>query len=87
MSNYPPGAAYDSNAPYNEPLTKYANIVVEATADISAIVEIEVEVDEDGYPIIEDMQEEVAKVFRKRFNAENTDNILNDIYIWDWRFK
>ena len=44
MSNYPPGAAYDSNAPYNEPLAKYANIVVEATADISAIVEIEVEV-------------------------------------------
>ena len=87
MSNYPPGAANDYYAPYNEPLTKYANIVVEATADISAIIEIEVEVDEDGYPILEDLQEGVKKAFIKRFSIENIDNVLNDIHIWDWRFK
>ena len=87
MSNYPPGAANDSSAPYNEPLTRYSNIIVEATADISAIIEVEVEVDEDGYPILEDLQEAVKKAFIKRFNIENVDNVLNDIHIWGWRFK
>ena len=87
MSNYPPGAANDSSAPYNEPLTRYSNIIVEATADISAIIEVEVEVDEDGYPILEDLQEVVKKAFIKRFNIENVDNVLNDIHIWGWRFK
>ena len=47
MSNYPPGAANDPNAPYNEPLTKYAKIRAEVTVDIGAMVDVFVEVDED----------------------------------------
>ena len=49
MSNYPPGAANDPNAPYNEPLTKYAKIRAEVTVDIGTMVDVFVEVDEDGY--------------------------------------
>ena len=40
MSNYPPGAANDPNAPYNEPLTKYAKVRAEVTVDIGTMVDV-----------------------------------------------
>ena len=86
MSNYPPGAANDPNAPYNEPLTKYAKVRAEVTVDIGTMVDVFVEVDEDGYPNIEDLREAVIEVLCNKFINNNGD-VLSDIHIWDWRFQ
>lgn len=86
MSNYPPGAANDPNAPYNEPLTKYAKIRAEVTVDIGTMIDVFVEVNEDGYPDMEDLREAVIEVLCNKFINNNGD-VLNDIHIWDWRFQ
>ena len=86
MSNYPPGAANDPNAPYNEPLTKYAKVRAEVTVDIGTMVDVFVEIDEDGYPNIEDLREAVIEVLRNKF-INNSGDVLSDIHIWDWRFQ
>lgn len=86
MSNYPPGAANDPNAPYNEPLTKYAKIRAEVTVDIGTMVDVFVEVDEDGYPDMEDLREAVIEVLCNKF-INNSGDVLSDIHIWDWRFQ
>lgn len=86
MSNYPPGAANDPNAPYNEPLTKYAKIKAEVTVDIGTMIDVFVEVDEDGYPDMEDLREAVIEVLRNKF-INNSGDVLSDIHIWDWRFQ
>ena len=86
MSNYPPGAANDPNAPYNEPLTKYAKIRAEVTVDIGTMVDVFVEVDEDGYPDMEDLREAVIEVLRNKF-INNSGDVLSDVHIWDWQFQ
>ena len=86
MSNYPPGAANDPNAPYNEPLTKYAKIRAEVTVDIGTMVDVFVEVDEDGYPDMEDLRNAVIEVLGNKF-INNSGDVLSDIHIWDWRFQ
>lgn len=86
MDNYPPSAANDPNAPYNEPLTKYAKIRAEVTVDIGTMIDIFVEVDKDGYPNIEDLREAVIEVLRNKF-INNSRDVLSDIHIWDWRFQ
>jgi hypothetical protein len=86
MSNYPPGAANDPNVPYNEPLTKYAKVRAEVTVDIGTMVDVFVEVDEDGYPNIEDLREAVIEVLCNKF-INNNEDVLSDIHIWDWRFQ
>ena len=86
MNNYPPGAANDPNAPYNEPLTKYAKIRAEVTVDIGTMIDVFVEVDEDGYPNIEDLREAVIEVLCDKF-INNNEDVLSDIHIWDWRFQ
>lgn len=86
MSNYPPGAANDPNAPYNEPVTKYAKIRAEVTVDIGTMIDVFVEVDEDGYPDMEDLREAVIEVLRNKF-INNSGDVLSDIHIWDWRFQ
>jgi hypothetical protein len=86
MSNYPPGAANDPNAPYNEPLTKYAKIRAEVTVDIGTMIDVFVEVDEDGYPDMEDLREAVIEVLCNKF-INNSGDVLSDIHIWDWRFQ
>ena len=86
MSNYPAGAANDPNAPYNEPLTKYAKIRAEVTVDIGTMVDVFVEVDEDGYPDMENLREAVIEVLCNKF-INNSGDVLSDIHIWDWRFQ
>ena len=86
MSNYPPGAANDPNAPYNEPLTKYAKIRAEVTVDIGTMVDVFVEVDEDGYPDMEDLRNAIIEVLCDKF-INNSGDVLSDIHIWDWRFQ
>ena len=86
MSNYPPGAANDPNAPYNEPLTKYAKVRAEVTVDIGTMIDMFVEVDEDGYPDMEDLKEAVIEVLCNKF-INNSGDVLSDIHIWDWRFQ
>ena len=86
MSNYPPGAANDPNAPYNEPLTKYAKIRAEVTIDIGTMVDVFVEVDEEGYPDMEDLREAVIEVLCNKF-INNSGDVLSDIHIWDWRLQ
>ena len=86
MSNYPAGAANDPNAPYNEPLTKYAKIRAEVTVDIGTMVDVFVEVDEDDYPDMEDLREAVIEVLCNKF-INNSGDVLSDIHIWDWRFQ
>lgn len=86
MSNYPPGAANDPNAPYNEPLTKYAKVRAEVTVDIGTMIDVFVEVDEDGYPDMEDLRNAVIEVLGNKF-INNSGDVLSDIHIWDWRFQ
>ena len=86
MSNYPLGAANDPNAPYNEPLTKYAKIRAEVTVDIGTMIDVFVEVGEDGYPDMEDLREAVIEVLCNKF-INNSGDVLSDIHIWDWRFQ
>ena len=86
MSNYPPGAANDPNAPYNEPLTKYAKIRAEVTVDIGTMIDVFVEVGEDGYPDMEDLREAVIEVLCNKF-INNSGDVLSDVHIWDWRFR
>ena len=86
MSNYPPGAANDPNAPYNEPLTKYAKIRAEVTVDIGTMIDVFVEVDEDGYPDMEDLREAVIEALRNKF-INNSRDVLSDVHIWDWQFQ
>ena len=86
MSNYPPGAANDPRAPYNESLTKYAKVRAEVTVDIGTMIDVFVEVDEDGYPDMEDLREAVIEVLCNKF-INNSGDVLSDIHIWDWRFQ
>lgn len=86
MSNYPLGAANDPNAPYNEPLTKYAKIRAEVTVDIGTMIDVFVEVDEDGYPDMEDLRAAVIEVLCNKF-INNSGDVLSDVHIWDWRFQ
>ena len=86
MSNYPPGAANDSNAPYNEPLTKYAKVRAEVTVDIGTMVDVYVELDEDGYPDMEELREAVVQVLLNKFKIEHPD-VISGVNIWDWRFR
>ena len=86
MSNYPPGAANDPNAPYNEPLTKYAKVRAEVTVDIGTMVDVFVEVDEDGYPDMEDLRTAVIEVLCNKF-INNSGDVLSDVHIWDWQFQ
>ena len=86
MSNYPPGAANDPNAPYNEPVTKYAKVRAEVTVDIGTMIDVFVEVDEDGYPDMEDLREAVIEVLCNKF-INNSGDVLSDIHIWDWQFQ
>lgn len=87
MSNYPLGAANDPRAPYNEPLTKWETMKVEVSADLGTVVEVEIEVDEDGYFDTENLRTIVSNRLRTKYGVDEKDTILNDIYIWDWRFK
>lgn len=86
MDNYPPGAANDPNAPYNEPLTKYAKVRAEVTVDIGTMVDVFVEVDEDGYPDMEDLRTAVIEVLCNKF-INNSGDVLSDVHIWDWQFQ
>ena len=86
MSNYPLGAANDPNAPYNEPLTKYAKVRAEVTVDIGTMIDVFVEVDEDGYPDMEDLRAAVIEVLCNKF-INNSGDVLSDVHIWDWRFQ
>lgn len=86
MSNYPPGAANDPNAPYNEPVTKYAKVRAEVTVDIGTMVDVFVEVDEDGYPDMEDLRTAVIEVLCNKF-INNSGDVLSDVHIWDWQFQ
>lgn len=84
--NYPAGAANDPRAPYNEPLTKYAKVVAEVSVDIGTMVDIYIEVDEDGYPDMDDLKNAVIDEIRNKFTVKDPD-IISDIHIWDWRFR
>lgn len=86
MSNYPPGAANDPNAPYNEPVTKYAKVRAEVTVDIGTMIDVFVEVDEDGYPDMEDLRASVIEVLCNKF-INNSGDVLSDVHIWDWQFQ
>lgn len=80
MSNYPPGAANDPNAPYNQP--KYTKLSAEVNVELGTIVEVEIEVDEDGYLEVEDLKNLVIEQLRIKYKIDDKDTILNDIHIW-----
>jgi len=80
MSNYPPGAANDSNAPYNEPLLR--PLQVELNVELGIIINIEISCDDDGYPDMENLRDAVETVLKERYNIDDTETVLNDIHIW-----
>ena len=83
MSNYPPGADNDPRAPYNEPLTKI--ITVEVSAELGTFVDVDVPLDEEGYPETDCLNEAVRIAIKDKYNIDNVDTVLNEINIWDWR--
>lgn len=83
MSNYPPGAANDPRAPYNEPLTK--SITVEVSAELGTFVDVDVPLDEEGYPETDCLNEAVQMAIKDKYNVDNVDTVLNSINIWDWK--
>ena len=56
MNNYPPGAANDPKAPYNEPL--YSKYQVEISAEIGMFVEVECE-DCHDYPCSDELKDQI----------------------------
>ena len=50
------------------------------------MIDVFVEVDEDGYPNIEDLREAVIEVLCDKF-INNNEDVLSDIHIWDWRLQ
>ena len=80
MSNYPPGAANDPNAPYNEPLLR--PIQVELNVELGTIIDVEMPYDSDGYIDMGNLRDAVETVLKERYNIDNTETVLNDIHIW-----
>lgn len=85
MDNYPPGAANDPMAPYNESLPETRKLIVEANAEIGIIVGVEVKID-DGDILIDEMQEEVRKAIIDKLNIDDKEVILNDVTIHYWKY-
>lgn len=81
MNNYPPGAANDPNAPYNEPLKK--KVKVEVSAELGTFVDVDIHFDEE-YPEAEDLYQEVILAIKDKFHVDDNDTVLNAIYIWGW---
>ena len=61
-------------------------IRAEVTVDIGTMIDVFVEVDEDGHPDMEDLREAVIEVLCNKF-INNNEDVLSDIHIWDWRFQ
>ena len=54
--------------------------------DIDKMIDVFVEVDEDGYPDMEDLREAIIEALCNKF-INNSGDVLSDVHIWDWRFQ
>ena len=89
LDNYPPGAANDPRAPYNEPECPVKTVVVEVGATIGTMVEVDIEgwYDEDGNFEYDDadLKDKVEDKIIDKFKIDGKNHVLNDIEIWDSR--
>ena len=89
LDNYPPGAANDPRAPYNEPVYPERTMIVEVGATIGTMVEVDIEgwYDEDGNFEYDDtdLMDKVGDKIIDKFKIDGKNHVLNDIEIWDSR--
>lgn len=72
--NYPPGAANDSKAPYNEPLKKTYR--AEVTAEIGFFINVDCY---DEY----DLKDKIEEAVKDKY--QNKDVVVNEVTLWDVR--
>ena len=78
MNNYPPGAASDPRAPYNEPIIQYSKYKVEISAEIGMFVEVECE-DCHGYPCPDDLRSQILEQLKQILPK---DVEINELDVW-----
>ena len=64
MSNYPPGAKYDPNAPYNEKERGIETVKLEVSVTISKDIELEVPKDPSNFETHEILQDLVDETIQ-----------------------
>lgn len=74
MDNYPPGAANDPRAPWNEPPTK--EVTVEVNVELGTMVTVEVIEDD-----VEDLRDQLEQAITQKFNVDGKDIVLNDYFV------
>lgn len=82
MNNYPPGAANDPYAPYNQ--APDVTLTVEVNAEIGTFVDVIIPQYKDGINQ-EELKEAVEEAIRAKLNIDNDDLILNNIEICDYQ--
>lgn len=76
LNNYPPGAANDPKAPWNEPPLR--EVTVEVGVELGTLVTIEVF--EDGE---ENFKDQLKQALVKKFNIDNDDVVLNNLNVYN----
>lgn len=72
---YPPGAEFDKNAPYNEPIP--INIKVEVGVELGLFINVEVNSEDE-------IKEAVKQAIYDKFKTKDIE--VNEITIWNYDF-
>lgn len=75
LDNYPPGAANDPRAPWNEPPLR--EVTVEVGVELGTMVTIEIFEDSE-----EDFRDQLEQALVKKFNIDNDDIVLNNLNVY-----
>lgn len=60
-------------------------ITVEVNAELGTFVDIDVPLNEKGYPEIDYLNKAVRIAIKDKYNIDNVDTVLNSINIWNWK--
>ena len=74
IDNYPPGAANDSFAPYNEPLMK--EVTFEVGIELGTMITIEESNNKD-------IKTQIADAIIEKLKIDNDEVVLNNFYIYN----
>lgn len=74
LDNYPPGAANDPRAPWNESLTR--EVTVEISVELGTMVTVEAIEDD-----VEDLRDQLQQAITQKFNVDGKDIVLNDYFV------
>ena len=79
---YPPGAEFDPNAPYNQPIDR--DIEVEVNVEIGTFINITLpQYSERGHLVVDEdeLKEAVEQAVKDKLNIDDEDIVLNNIFI------